>query len=44
MPSFNKIIVIGASAGGFEAFKKFVKDLPADFNTPIFIVWHMAPI
>lgn len=39
----QKIIVIGASTGGFEAFKTIVKDLPANFNAPIFIVWHMSP-
>ncbi len=39
----QRIIVIGASAGGFEAFKKIIRALPADFQTPIFIVWHMAP-
>lgn len=39
----QRLIVIGASAGGFEAIKKIVKDLPADFDTPIFIVWHMSP-
>ena len=39
----GKIIVIGASTGGFEAFKKIVGGLPADFSTPIFIVWHMSP-
>src|SRR4051794_592830 len=39
----QKIIVIGASAGGFEAMKAFVKDLPSVFNASIFIVWHMSP-
>ncbi len=39
----HKIIVIGASTGGFEAFKTIVKDLPADINASIFIVWHMSP-
>lgn len=39
----QRIIVVGASAGGFEALKKLVKDLPADLNASIFIVWHMAP-
>lgn len=34
------IVVIGASAGGFEAIKKIVKDLPSDFRPPVFIVWH----
>ncbi len=38
-----RIIVIGASAGGFEALKTIVKNLPQDFATPIFIVWHMSP-
>ena len=37
-----RIIVIGASAGGFEALKTIVKDLPSDINASIFIVWHMA--
>ncbi|PWT99282.1 MAG: chemotaxis protein CheB [Bacteroidetes bacterium] len=37
------IIVIGASAGGFEAFKTLVKKLPSDFSTPILIVWHLSP-
>lgn len=39
----RNIIVIGASAGGFEALKKPVGDLPADFEASIFIVWHMSP-
>lgn len=34
------IVVIGASAGGFEAIKKIVADLPPDFRPPVFIVWH----
>ena len=37
------IIVIGASAGGFEALKKLVADLPGDLQASIFIVWHMPP-
>jgi len=39
----KNIVVIGASAGGFEALKKFVAGIPKDFSAPIFIVWHMAP-
>src|ERR1043166_2747416 len=39
----QRIIVMGASTGGFEAFKKIIGDLPSNFNTPIFIVWHMSP-
>jgi two-component system chemotaxis response regulator CheB len=39
----QRIIVIGASAGGFEAFKQLIRGLPPDFSAPIFIVWHMSP-
>jgi len=39
----HRIITIGASTGGFEAFKTIVKNLPVPFNGSIFIVWHMAP-
>lgn len=39
----QRAIVIGASAGGLEAFKKIVTGLPADFAPPVFIVWHMSP-
>jgi two-component system chemotaxis response regulator CheB len=39
----KRIIVMGASAGGLEAYKKIIKDLPPDFDTPIFIVWHISP-
>jgi two-component system, chemotaxis family, protein-glutamate methylesterase/glutaminase len=39
----RNIIVIGASAGGFDAIKKLVAQLPANLNAAIFIVWHMSP-
>jgi len=39
----HRIIVMGASTGGFEAFKKIIAGLPSDFNASIFIVWHMSP-
>src|SRR5215470_3654603 len=39
----QRIIVMGASTGGFEAFKKIIAELPADFSASIFIVWHMSP-
>lgn len=39
----RNIIVIGASAGGFEAIKQLVADLPPDLDAAIFIVWHMSP-
>lgn len=39
----RNIIVIGASAGGFEPLKQLVCDLPADLDASIFIVWHISP-
>jgi two-component system, chemotaxis family, protein-glutamate methylesterase/glutaminase len=39
----RNIIVIGASAGGFEAIKRLVASLPADLPVSIFVVWHMSP-
>ena len=39
----RNIIVIGASAGGFDALKKLVRGLPQDFQASIFVVWHMSP-
>ena len=39
----RNIIVVGASAGGFEALKILVGNLPKDFAASIFIVWHMSP-
>lgn len=39
----TNIIVIGASAGGFDALKRLVAGLPSDLDAAIFIVWHMAP-
>jgi two-component system chemotaxis response regulator CheB len=37
----TKIIVIGSSAGGVTALQELVEGLPADFQTPIFIVQHV---
>lgn len=39
----QRIIVIGASSGGFQAIKTIVNDLPPDLDASIFIVWHMSP-
>lgn len=39
----RNIIVIGASAGGFEALKKLAAGLPRDLQASLFIVWHMSP-
>lgn len=35
------IIVIGMSAGGFEAVKKLVSELPENLSAALFIVWHI---
>lgn len=37
----HDIIVIGASAGGVEALKKFVHELPTDLPGAIFVVLHI---
>lgn len=42
MPNHD-IIVIGTSAGGVEALKVLVKDLPSDFEAAIFVVIHVPP-
>ncbi len=39
--SGHDIIVIGASAGGVEALRSLVKDLPGDFPGAIFLVLHI---
>ena len=38
----RNIIVVGASAGGFEALKTLVKNLPKDLQASIFVVWHIS--
>lgn len=37
------IIVIGASAGGLEAMRKLIRQLPGDLPAAIFIAWHISP-
>ena len=39
----ENIIVVGASAGGFEAIKALVAGLPKDLPAAVLIVWHMSP-
>lgn len=36
------IIVIGASAGGFEALKKLIIELPVNTGAAVLIVWHLS--
>ena len=40
--ALRNIIVIGASAGGFEALKKLVGGLPKDLAAAVFVVWHLS--
>jgi chemotaxis response regulator CheB len=39
----HDIIVIGASAGGVEALRQLVHDLPAELPAAVFIVLHLPP-
>jgi two-component system chemotaxis response regulator CheB len=39
----KRIVVIGTSAGGLEALKTLVVQLPAQLPAAVFIVQHMAP-
>lgn len=42
-PEGNMLVVVGSSAGGMQALKALVAQLPADFPAPVFIVNHMSP-
>ena len=37
------VIVMGASAGGVEAFREVIRSLPSNFAASVFIVLHMSP-
>ena len=40
---FEKIVVLGASAGGLDAFYNVLPPLPADYPFPVLIVQHIPP-
>lgn len=42
-PKLERIIVIGASAGGLQAITKLVSQLPPKFPVPILVVQHISP-
>jgi two-component system chemotaxis response regulator CheB len=39
----DRVVVVGASAGGIDALRVLTADLPIDFTAPIVIVLHMSP-
>lgn len=40
----DRIIVIGASAGGIEPLKQIVSDLPPDLSATVFVVVHVGQV
>jgi two-component system chemotaxis response regulator CheB len=39
----DRIVVIGASAGGVDALARIARELPADLNAPVCVVLHISP-
>jgi two-component system chemotaxis response regulator CheB len=42
-PTRPKIILIGGSAGGFDAIMQLLRGLPEGFSVPIIVVLHIPP-
>lgn len=41
LKKFNKIVVIGTSAGGISAVNQLISELPVTFGAPILVAQHM---
>ena len=41
--SASQLVVVGASAGGFNALRQLASELPGDLDAAILVVLHMAP-
>src|SRR5215470_557669 len=39
----DRIVVIGASAGGVDALTQIARELPGDFSAPVCVVLHVSP-
>ncbi|MGB4400374.1 MAG: chemotaxis protein CheB, partial [Daejeonella sp.] len=42
VPHLNRVVLIGASAGGLQAITKLVSQLSSDFPVPILVVQHIS--
>jgi two-component system, chemotaxis family, protein-glutamate methylesterase/glutaminase len=42
MPSYERLVVIGASAGGVDALRQLAAALPAGFPAPVLMVLHVG--
>ena len=39
----NRLVVVGASAGGLDAVRGLLADLPLDFAAAVLVVIHVSP-
>lgn len=43
MNKFTHVVGVGASAGGLDALKNFLNNVPKDLNAVFFVVQHLSP-